>query len=227
MAKYRHVIWDWNGTLLDDSWVCVEIINKLLRQRSLSPITHRQYEKEFDFPVIDFYRAIGFDFSLESYEVVAAEYTIEYDTRRFECKLQRDTISVLESCADSGLTQSILSAYQQTRLEEMIDFFRIRDFFTIISGQDDYYASGKIEKGKRMIEELDFDASEVLLVGDTVHDFEVAKAIGIDCVLYPSGHNSLERLKSCGIQVIDSLMEILTLLNGCNRRTSLITNSNI
>ncbi len=212
MRKYQHIIWDWNGTLFDDAWLCVEIINKLLHKRNLPPITHKQYQEEFGFPVIDFYCGIGFDFSIESYEVVATEYIVEYDKRRLECKLRHDTMSVLKSCADAGLTQSILSAYQQTRLEGIIDNFQIRSLFTKIIGLNDYYAGSKIENGKRLIEELDFNAGEVLLIGDTVHDFEVAKSIGIDCVLCPSGHNSRERLKLCGARVINSLSEILSSL---------------
>ena len=212
MTKYQHIIWDWNGTLFDDAWLCVEIINKLLHKRNLPPITHKQYQEEFSFPVIDFYCGIGFDFSIESYEVVATEYIVEYDKRRLECKLRHDTMSVLKSCADAGLTQSILSAYQQTRLEGIIDNFQIRSLFTKIIGLNDYYAGSKIENGKRLIEELDFDAGEMLLIGDTVHDFEVAKAIGIDCMLSHSGHNSPERLKLCGVRVINSLTEVLSSL---------------
>ena len=213
MTKYQHIIWDWNGTLLDDAWLCVEIINKLLHKRNLPPITHKQYQEEFDFPVKDFYSGIGFDFSLESFETVAVEYIVEYDKRRFECKLHHDAMSILKLCADSGLTQSILSAYQQTRLEETVDNFQARCFFTRVVGLNDYYAGGKIENGKRLIEELDFNAGEVLLIGDTVHDFEVAKSIGTDCVLSLSGHNSRKRLELCGTQVMDSLTEVLTLLS--------------
>jgi len=212
LTKYQHIIWDWNGTLFDDAWLCVEIINKLLHKRNLPPITHKQYQEEFDFPVIDFYCGMGFDFSIESYEVVASEYIVEYDKRRLECKLRHDTMSILKSCADAGLTQSMLSAYQQTRLEEVVDYFQVRRFFTKLVGLNDYYAGGKIENGRQLIEELDFDAGKVLLVGDTVHDFEVAKAIGIDCMLSHSGHNSQERLKLCGVRVINSLTEVLSSL---------------
>lgn len=213
LTKYKHVIWDWNGTLLDDAWLCVEVINKILHKRNLPPITHKQYQEEFDFPVIDFYRKIGFDFSIESFEIVATEYIVEYDKRRFKCKLQNDAMSILKSCANGGLTQSILSAYQQIRLEEIVDYFQVRCFFTKLVGLNDYYAGGKIENGKRLIEELNFNTGEVLLVGDTIHDFEVAKAIGIDCVLCHSGHNSRERLKLCGARIMNSIAEVLTLLH--------------
>ena len=41
MGNYRHVIWDWNGTLLDDAWLCVEVLNGLLARRRRSQTRSR------------------------------------------------------------------------------------------------------------------------------------------------------------------------------------------
>ena len=210
-ARYRHVIWDWNGTLFDDAWLCVEGINTLLEKRGMPLVTLDGYQRVFDFPVIGYYQRIGFDFSSESWDDVAAEYIDEYNRRRFECRLQDNAIDVLNTCADRGLTQSLLSAYKQGTLEEIVDFFGARGFFTQIVGLDDIYAASKIDNGHRLMDELDLHSSEVVLIGDTTHDFEVARAIGADCVLVPSGHQARERLDSCGVRVLDSITDVLTL----------------
>ena len=67
--KYKHIIWDWNGTLLNDTWLCVEGINKSLEKRSLQTITEEIYRKVFSFPVEDYYKRLGFDFKKEPFEV--------------------------------------------------------------------------------------------------------------------------------------------------------------
>ena len=36
--KYSHILWDWNGTLLDDAWLCVEVMNSMLAERDLPQI---------------------------------------------------------------------------------------------------------------------------------------------------------------------------------------------
>jgi len=212
-AKYRHIIWDWNGTLFDDAWLCVECINTLLERRSMPLVTLDAYQRVFDFPVIDYYRRIGFDFGVESWDEVAAEYMDEYDRRRFECRLQNDAAEMLEACAGRGITQSLLSAYKQATLEEIVALLGVRDYFTRIVGLDDIYARSKVDTGQRLVRELDCHGSEVVLVGDTVHDFEVAEAIGTDCVLVPSGHQSAERLTECGVRVFDTLSDVATLLD--------------
>ena len=43
--RYKHIIWDWNGTLLNDRWLCVEGINQALIKRGLNPISEDQYSK--------------------------------------------------------------------------------------------------------------------------------------------------------------------------------------
>ena len=198
--------------MLNDAWLCVEIINGMLHKRNKPTINHKRYQEDFDFPVKDLYRKLGFDFSAESFETLSAKFITEYNKRRFECKLQDSTISVLQSCADKGITQSILSAYQQAALEETVDSYRISPFFLRVVGLEDHFANSKIENGKRLIKELAFLPDEVLLVGDTTHDFEVARTIGADCVLIPSGYHQCEKLELCETSILDSLAQVLTLL---------------
>lgn len=208
LERYRHVIWDWNGTLLDDARLCVEILNEILRHRNRQPITHERYMEEFGFPVRDFYQRLGFDFAVESFEALADEYISRYDKRRFECKLHAHAMDAVRHCLDRGFEQSILSAYHQARLEEALDFFELRPLFKHVVGLDDFHANGKIHQGIRLIEELGFGPRQALLIGDTIHDYEVAREIGADCVLFVGGHNTKERLKSCGVPIFDSLAQL-------------------
>lgn len=209
LERYRHIIWDWNGTLLDDAWLCVEVCNGMLAARGKKELTLEEYQAKFDFPVKDFYPKVGFDFSVEPFEALAREYVDKYNSRRYECELRENALNVLSSLEDRGLSQSLLSAYHKARLEEAVDHFDIRRFFTEVIGLVDHHAAGKVEEGRLLIEKSGFRPAEILLIGDTVHDYEVAEAVGIDCVLIPSGHNSKERLESCGVMILDSLAKLL------------------
>ena len=213
LKKYRHIIWDWNGTLVDDVQVCVDIINVILAKRSMPVVSRDEYMEKFDFPVIDFYRRVGFDLSIVPFETLAEEYIGEYKKRQFTCRLYDGVVEVLGACVDSGLTQSILSAYQQDRLEEVVEFFQVHRFFSGIFGLNDHYSACKIASGKRLLKKIDIDSRDVLLVGDTRNDFEVAEAIGVDCVLISNGHHKRERLLLCGTDVLNSIEEVLPLLS--------------
>ena len=208
LSKYRHIVWDWNGTLLNDAWLCVEIVNRLLTERGKAPVTLEQYAEIFDFPVSDYYRKIGFDYESEPFEKLAIDFIEEYERRRAECRLQPGASEVLKALNDAGFAQSVLSAYNQIRLEEAVTAFGLRPFFSRLAGLDDHYAAGKAERGKDLLDLLDLPASSILLVGDTRHDYVVAGEMGIDCLLIPGGHCSKERLLSCDVPVLDSLSEL-------------------
>ena len=54
---------------------------------------------------------------------------------------------------------------------------------------------------------------EAVFIGDTRHDAEVAGEIGVDCILIPNGHHTVERLRKCDCTVIGSLSELLQIFS--------------
>ena len=93
--NFKHVIWDWNGTLVDDTWLFVDIMNGVLKNRNLPPITLQDYRDVFDFPVKDYYTKLGFNFDEEPFESSGLDFIKIYDRRKFEPKLFEDTLSTL------------------------------------------------------------------------------------------------------------------------------------
>ena len=54
--------------------------------------------------------------------------------------------------------------------------------------------------------------AEVLFVGDSEHDFEIATELGARCVLYSRGHQARRHLESFAVPVIDDLREVAQLV---------------
>ena len=208
IIKYKHIIWDWNGTLIDDVWLVVESMNKMLTKRSLPKIDSKKYREIFDFPVMHYYSKLGFDFSNESFEKLTVEFISEYYRRFNECKLFDKAEEVLKKIRDRGISQSILSASKEDVLIEKIKYYGIEKYFCRILGLDNHYAEGKIKRGKNWIAGLNLHPQEVLLIGDTTHDYEVSRHIGSDCLLVANGHHSYKKLVGLGIGVIRTLKEI-------------------
>lgn len=212
-AAYKHAIWDWNGTLLDDTSLCVEVLNGLLTQRGREPISEEHYRQNFGFPVVHFYDYLGFDTDTDSFKSISREFIRNYEARWFdECALHAETNEVLSDLASLGMSHSVLSAAKQEALDSGIQHFGIGEHFVGLIGADNIYAEGKIAQGQRWIEQLHWQAEQVVLVGDTLHDFEVAEAIGCDCILLAHGHHTAERLAESGAPVVHSLRELLQLL---------------
>ncbi len=206
--KYNTIIWDWNGTLINDRWLAIEVMNKMLTYRKMEPLTHEKYMEVFDFPVKDYYQKVGFDFEKESFEVVGTEFIVNYNARVHECEMQPYALETLHSFKNSSLNQFVLSARGHDELQKEFKYYKIEQFFESFSGLSDHYANGKTELGHNLIENQNINKSKTVLVGDTVHDYEVAESLGIDCVLVEGGHHSRERLLECGTAVIGDLSEL-------------------
>jgi len=205
LNRYSHIIWDWNGTLLDDAWLCVEVMNGMLHRRDLPTLTLDIYRTIFDFPVRDYYVKLGFDFKSEPFEQVGMEFMVLYNNRQKECHLHPEVKHLLAYCQLKGYRQSILSAREQNELlSETVDL-GVRTYFDLVRGLDDHYAHGKTDVGFRLLRDLGLPRNEIIFVGDTLHDADVAREIGIDCILIPNGHHSTERIKIAGVPVFSSL----------------------
>ncbi|MBF0546370.1 MAG: HAD family hydrolase [Candidatus Riflebacteria bacterium] len=209
LGKYDRLFWDWNGTLINDIDLCVEIINQSLVNRSLKPVEKERYLEIFEFPVKNYYEKVGFDFKKETFETIGGEFIKAYKTRMFECSLHEKVTEALEELSSRKIPQFILSALESGSLKKVIKHYKLDEFFHDVKGLDDHYADGKVELGKRLMHEIGQDSKRTLMIGDTTHDFETASALGIDCVLVSSGHNSKKRLEKCGVPVFDSIAQLL------------------
>lgn len=208
IEKYKHIIWDWNGTIFNDVTLCVELINELLELRGLKTVTIDEYKEIFTIPVRDYYAELGFDFSKEPFEIVGKQWMDEYELRKFECGLYDGIVDVIRRINNIGIGQSILSAYTQHTLEEMVEHFDLTKYFEHLVGLDNIYAAGKLHLGKDLMNRLGSGKGETLMIGDTLHDYEVAAEIGADCVLVANGHQSRKKLESCGTIVVDDFEKL-------------------
>lgn len=199
------IIWDWNGTLLNDLDLCVSTINVLLKRRDLPPLDHNSYKKVFSFPVRDYYENIGFDFDKEDFEIPAKEFIDLYNEGVKSCFLQKSAIEVLAQFKKNGVRQFVLSAMKQNMLEETLKHKNIFHLFEGVAGLNDHYAVSKIQRGEQLISQFNIKKEVALIIGDTLHDFEVAKELGIRCLLIADGHQSKERLKTTGSKIVPRL----------------------
>jgi len=212
-AQYKHIIWDWNGTLLDDGWLFVDVMNSVLRRRGMDTITLEKYREIFGFPVKDYYLKLGFNLEKEPFEESGLEFIKGYENRRYDAPLFPQVIPLLIALRERGISNSILSAQHQTLLDDLTQYYNIRDYFIGIIGLDNHYAHSKVENGIEWVKKINVSPKDILLIGDTDHDFEVAGVIGSDCILLSHGHHCSRRLKKTGGKVVQNLMDISSFFN--------------
>ena len=207
--KYTHLLWDFNGTIYADMNASRMATNCLLKSRGLKEIsTLEEMRQNFGFPVKDYYEHLGFDYSAEKYEDIAAEWIKLYSVMSERAVLCEGVAEVITKLHNDGYVQSIISACEHTLLQEKLKELCIAHLFCNVSGTNDVNAHSKSQVALKW-RECNPDAT-ALMIGDTPHDYEVASLIGVDCILYSGGFVSEARLKAMGVPVIGKFDELFS-----------------
>ena len=215
--KPELLIWDWNGTILDDAGVCRQIADIMLGERGIPTLPDMDaYRAVFGFPIKAYYEKMGYRFGPgdEPYESVADEFILWYDKLYRTAALRPGIVDFLDRRKREGYRQVLLSATRCDQLAEQVAAFgSVGDRFEQKLGLTDHYAFSKAALAKAFIESEGIPRAQALFIGDTDHDFEVSSAIGCPCVLLEGGHQSRARLVKMGVPVLRDLNALETYLN--------------
>ena len=209
LKAIKHIIWDWNGTLVDDAQRCVDIMNGIRSKRSMSLITLDEYRDLFDFPVVEYYKKIGFNLNEHPFEILSDEFISEYISTRNNLPLQQGAIEALSFFQQLKLSQCVLSATQSEALRQTLQEHQVAHFFKTVLGLDHHYADGKAHLGETWLQLNNINKEQVLFIGDTLHDKEVAEQMGVQYILIAQGHHSKDRLKESSASVLNNLVELV------------------
>jgi phosphoglycolate phosphatase len=202
------ILWDWNGTLLDDVDICITAMNKMLSDRNMTTITRDFYYANFTFPVIRYYEAMGWDFTKESFSDISIEFMSNYDAIFNSSPLHKNTFEILDYFKKQGYKQIVVSALEHNRLIESLAIHDLDQFFDAAYGIENILGGGKIHLAKKMIEQQNLIPEKACMIGDTEHDLEVAEAIGTQCILVAHGHHKIERLQQLDVKVVNNFDEL-------------------
>ena len=210
----KHIIWDFNGTLLSDAQLGVDCDNHVFDVLGLPHITIEDYRAHMTMPVRDFYTALGVDLNIYKYETISRIWLDMFNVHAVSVGLVPGAMESIARLKGKGFKQSILSASYEKSLLEQCRALGLELYMDEISGLGDESAQKKTDIGRAQITRLGLRGEDCVLVGDMVADSELADALGTHCVLVPWGHNSEDRLRKTGRCVARSFEELEEILVG-------------
>jgi phosphoglycolate phosphatase len=210
----RQVLWDWNGTLLDDLAYAIDVRNRVFPAFGLPPIRSlEEYYQQFTFPVRLYYERAGV--TDENFDRVAHAWMDEYVRGCPQIPLHGDAAAVVQSLKAAGIRQVVLSASKLDILSQQLSYYpQLAGCFQRLLGLGDIYARSKEAIGCAYLQSCGIPAGECVMLGDTLHDADVARAMGTQCILVAKGHQSRSRLEEAGVPVCGSLTEAAALILG-------------
>ena len=176
----KHIIWDFNGTLLNDAQLSVDLDNDVFDQIGVPRITLEDYRNNMTMPVRDFYPRVGVDYARHSYEEIARLWLDEFNKRAVGVGLIPGVLEAIRALHAQGRSQSVLSASYEPSVRAQCAALGLTPYMKDISGLQDESAGKKTEIGLRQLRELGLTGADVVLVGDMLTDAHLAEALGAD-----------------------------------------------
>ena len=207
----KHIVWDWNGTLLNDLGLVVEATNASLALFGAGPVSADEHRRDFIRPITAYYEGVvGRPISSAEFEDLDREFHAAYNRGAPSLMLTGGVLDMLGSYAG---TQSLLSMWFHVDLVPAVERYGLTPYFRRVDGLRATVGGGhKAPLLKAHLAEMGLDGSDAVLVGDSVDDADAAAAVGADAILYTGGFTHVDKLRAVGVPVVDSLDEAVALI---------------
>ncbi len=211
MKEYNIIIWDFNGTLIDDVGAALASVNDMLARRSQPLIDIEKYRSSVDSPISKFYDNVFLPGTID-FDKDCFEFDRGYEKHLGSNPIMNDAFEIVSYFHKIGKKQIVISASQIDKVRNRLDDFSLLKYFDEVLARDDLMASDKLYLAKRYFEKNAVNPNEVIVIGDCVADFQMAQALLCDCVLTTQGHQGREQFKSTSALVIDNLLQLKNLV---------------
>jgi phosphoglycolate phosphatase len=212
MKNAEVIVWDWNGTLVDDAWLACDVINEIRIDSKLEPISTDFFREIYQHPIINMYSAMGFETDPETFAALSHRWGDRYVARFSETSLHEGARELLIALEQAQKKQFVLSAHNHTQLLKDVNFHGIDQHFHKVVGINNRMADSKLQNGRDLLDSISVDPRSVLFIGDSTHDFEVASELGCHCLLVSQGAEATHRLMRHGAPVVAGLKELYSFL---------------
>ncbi len=213
-------VFDWNGTLMDDSEANWKASHECLKHFGASPITHEQYRDTMDFPVLHFYTRNGVDTDtyLAQFQEAGESFMGSYLQHAENYNLRGGTIPLLNWLLDHDWHLMVLSNFLEEKLKAQLAKHHVLHYFHHVSGnvafnEREHSKTNKLERLQHYLDQNDFDLSQSFIIGDSLEEPDLARKLGLTAISVTWGCFSRARLENFGPDhIIDDLAEVQEIL---------------
>ncbi|MBT8228450.1 MAG: HAD family hydrolase [Dactylosporangium sp.] len=208
-----HLVWDWNGTLLDDLALTIHATNATIAAAGGRPITLDEHKKTFRRPLTDFYaEVLGRPVTSAEFAHLDTVFYRVYHAGLEACPLAAD---VWEALAAWPWTQSVLSMWGHVELVRELDRRGLTGHLARVDGcRNNGLGDLKRAYLAGHLATVGVNGATCVLIGDSLDDADAAAAVGGRCVLYAGGITDPARLRATGYPVAFTLVEAVELAQG-------------
>lgn len=206
----KHLVWDWNGTLLNDLDLVVACTNTAFAAVAGPVVSADEHRRQFRRPIVEYYaEVLGRAVDDEEFARLDRIFHDAYRAGLTTCALAADAMTAIRDWSGS---QSLLSMWFHDELVPAVSRYGLSELFHRVDGlRATVGGDRKAEHLAAHLAALGIDGGSAVLVGDSIDDADAAVSVGARCVLYAGGFTDQSRLRASGHPVAESLTEAVRL----------------
>lgn len=211
----KHLVWDWNGTLLDDLPIVVEAVSRSIGLFGVGPITADEYRDHYTRPVRHFYdNLFGRAVADEEWLRLNTTFHDVYFELAAEVGLAPGAEKALDLLDEAGWGQSLLSMSPQAWLTDIVDRLGLTERMALVDGLSEVTGGLKAPHMESHLRQLGIEGGPVVVVGDTPDDVAAARHVGARPILFHGGSHHREVLEAEGVPIAETLVDAVELALG-------------
>jgi phosphoglycolate phosphatase-like HAD superfamily hydrolase len=207
-----HLVWDWNGTLLDDLPIVVEAVNRSIAMFDVGPIDADGYRDHYTRPVRHFYDSLfGRVVADEEWLRLNTMFHDVYFDLATDADLAPGAREAMDLLEQAGWGQSLLSMSPQDWLSAIVDRLQLSHRLSLVDGMSEMTGGLKATHMEVHLRLLGMDGESVVVVGDTPDDVAAARHVGAKAILFHVGSHHIDVLEAEGVPIAETLVEAVEL----------------
>ncbi len=214
IKKYKLVIFDWDGTVMDSVTKIVNCIRSSAESLNLVPpsdeaiknIIGMSLEKAID---------VLFPDNVAQHQALISGYKYQYSVDTTPTPVFANVVSVLNALKEQGIVLAVATGKGRGGLERLLEQSQLRHFFSATRTSDEALSKPSADMLYQLLEELGISAQDAVMIGDTQIDMTMAKAAGMDRIGVTMGvHNAQQLNKLSPVATVDNYLQLQQVLLG-------------
>jgi phosphoglycolate phosphatase-like HAD superfamily hydrolase len=186
----NNIIFDWSGVVKDTVTSQLWIVNKIFEKYGVDGITLEELKENWEQPYVLFYQKYLPKDYIEEERVKMYREAV-FDKNGPKSSAFPGIVDLIKRCKNNGMFLAVASSdFPETLLLEVEEYDLKNAFNEIVTGVSD-----KLEAVRKIIEDNNLNLQNTFFVGDSNHEIDVAKKVGIKSVAVTWGFTSERKLR--------------------------------
>jgi phosphoglycolate phosphatase len=196
-VKYKLVVFDWDGTLIDSAGTIAECIQQAAADIGLEVPDRERARHVIGLGLHDSLRIAVPDLARGRYSEFVELYRKHFLARE-ERMLLFPGIEDLVRRLSATRALAIATGKSRKGLDRALQAGGLARYFRASRCADETHPKPHPAMLLELMEEFGVEATHALMIGDTSHDLEMAKAAGVDALAVSYGAHPEQGLRACG-----------------------------